>query len=106
MQRYTEGKINASEGRVLVTEWFGKAWTEVGSNRDMVVSSFKKCSISLNLGGSKNGEIHIESIKEYKLPTASEITEFGLDSESKIEDDEDNFEVTDSYSSSKNESCD
>ena len=46
------------------------------------------------------------SIDGYELPTANEITEFELDSESKIEDDEDNFEVTDSCSSSKNESCD
>ena len=38
---YTEGKISASERRVLVTKWVGKAWTEVGSNRDMVVRSFK-----------------------------------------------------------------
>ena len=38
------------------------------------------------------------------MPTANEITEFELNRESKIEDDEDNFEVTDS--SSKNESCD
>ena len=106
LQRYTEGKISASERRVLVTKWVGKVWTEVGSNRDMVVRSFKKCGISLSLDGSENGEIHIESIEEYELPTANEITEFELDSESEIEDDEDNFEVTDSCSSSKNESCD
>ena len=48
----------------------------------------------------------IESIEEYELPTANEITEFELDSESEIEDDEDNFAVTDSCSSSKNEYCD
>ena len=53
----------------------------------MVVSSFKKCGISLSLDGSKNGEIHIESIDEYELPTANEIAEFKLDSESEIEDD-------------------
>ena len=40
------------------------------------------------------------------MPTANEITEFELDSESEIEDDEDNFEVTVSYGSSRNESCD
>ena len=50
-----------------------------------------------------NGEIHIESIEQYELSTANEITKFELDSESEIED---NFEVTDSCSSSKNESCD
>ena len=56
-------------------------------NRDMTVRSLKKCGISLSLDGSESGE-------------------FELDSESKIEDDEDNFEVTDSCSSTKNESCD
>ena len=106
LQRYTEGKISTSKRRVLVTKWVGKAWTEGGSNRDLVLRSFKKCGISLSLGGSENGEIHIESIEEYEVPTANEITEFELDSESEIEDDEDNFEVTDSCSSSKNESCD
>ena len=106
LQRYTEGKISASGRRVLVTKWVGKAWIEVGSNCDMVVRSFKKCGISLSLDGSENGEIHIESIEEYELSTANEIPEFKLDSKSEIEDDEDNFEVTDSCSSSKNQSCD
>ena len=87
LQRYTEGKISASERRLLVTKWVGKACAEVGSNRDMVVRSFKKCGISLSLDGSKNGKIHIESIEEYELPTANEITEYKLDSESEIEDD-------------------
>ena len=58
------------------------------------------------MDGSENGQIHIESIEEYELPTANETTEFELDRESKIEDDKDNFEVTDSCSSSNNESCD
>ena len=69
LQQYTEGKISASERRLLVIKWVGKAWVEVGSNR------------------SKNGEIHIESIDEYELPKANEITEFKLDSASEIEDD-------------------
>ena len=106
LQWYTERKISASERRVLFTKWVGKAWKEVGSNCDMVVRSFKICGISLSLDGSEKAEVHIESIKEYELPTANEITEFELDSESEIEDDEDNFEVTDSCRSSKNESCD
>ena len=72
----------------------------------MVVCSFKKCGTSLSLDGSENREIHIESIEEYESPTANEITEFKLDIESEIEDDEDNSGVTDSCSSSKNESCD
>ena len=72
----------------------------------MVVDSFKKCGISSFLDGSENGEIHIESIEEYELLTANEVTEFELNRERGIEDDEDNFEMTNSCSSSKNESCD
>ena len=68
----------------------------------MVVCSFRRCGISLSLDGSGNGQIHIERIEEYELPTA----EFELDSESEIENDKDNFEVTDSCSFSKNESND
>ena len=62
LQRYTEGKMSASERRVLVTKWLGKAWKEVGSNRDMVVRSFKKCGISLSLDGSESREIRIENM--------------------------------------------
>ena len=72
----------------------------------MVVHSFRKWDIYLSLDGSENREIYIESIEEYELPTANEITEFELDRESETEEDEDNFEVTDSSSFSKNESCD
>ena len=39
------------------------------------------------------------SINGYELPKANEITEFEPDSDSKIEDDESNFEVIDSCSS-------
>ena len=58
------------------------------------------------MDGSENGEIHIESIEEHELPTANEITQLVLNRESETEDDEDNLEMTDSCSSSKNESCD
>ena len=67
-------------------------WAEVSSNYDMVVRSFKKCGISLLLDGSENGNVHIESIEEF--PTANEITEFQLESESENEDDEeDDYEI-------------
>ena len=72
----------------------------------IVLILLKKCGISLSLDCSENGEIHIESTEEYELLTANEVTESELNREREIEDDEDNFEVTNSCSSSKNESCD
>ena len=57
-------------------------------------------------GRFRKWRVHIESIEEHELPTANEITQLELNKESEIQDDEDNFEMTDSCSSSKNESCD
>ena len=98
MQWYTEGKISTSERRVLVTKWVGKAGTEVGSNDDMVARSLKNVAFLFFRRFRKWRDQQI-SIDGYELPTANEITEFEPDSESKIEDDESNFEVTDSCSS-------
>lgn len=41
MQRYTEGKLNTSERRVLSTNWVGNALAETGSNHGMVFHRFK-----------------------------------------------------------------
>ena len=112
LQRYTEGEITASERRILITKWIGNAWAEVSSNRDMVVRSFRKCGISLLLDGSENGDVHIESMEDYQFPTANEIIEFQLESESENEDDgKDDYEIDhdcndEAENSSDNESSD
>ena len=40
--QYVDGKINASQQRVLTTKWVGEAWSKVGKMKDSVISSFKK----------------------------------------------------------------
>ena len=50
---YTEGKIPASERRVLLTRWVGNAWDHICSNREMVKRSLKKCGINVNIDGSE-----------------------------------------------------
>ena len=99
MQKYTEGKLSASNRRVLITKWVGQAWAEVGSSRDMVVRSFKKCGISLSLDGSENGEVHIEGIENYEMPSPNGIDEFQLDDLSDDSSDESSSESSDESSS-------
>ena len=38
---YIEGKITASQRRVLITKWVGQAWAEVCANKDMIYRAFR-----------------------------------------------------------------
>ena len=68
----TEGKIPATERRVLLTRWVGNTWDHICSNREMVKRSFKKCGINVNIDGSENALVHLEGISEYVMPEASQ----------------------------------
>lgn len=91
LQLYTEGKLSAWERRVLLTKWVGNAWQE--TNKDVVIRSFKKCGISVDLDGTENDTVNIEGVPGYEMPTVDTVPddfEFHLDSD---DDDEDNFEA-------------
>ena len=77
---YVEGKISASERRVLLTKWVGNAWDEVCSNKE---------------DGSEDALVHIEGISEYVMP--KEDKEFHLDTSTDEGDDseEGDLEATD-----------
>ena len=99
LQLYTEGKLTASDRRVLLTKWVGKAWQEVNQSKDAIIRSFKKCGISLDLSGSEDDNINIEGIPYYKMPSADEdLVEFHLDSDDSDDDvyddnEDDEFEA-------------
>ena len=50
---YIEGKINASQRRVLIITWVGIARSEISKKEDMISRSFKKCGITLDWMGVK-----------------------------------------------------
>ena len=84
LQLYTEGKLTASDRRVLLTKWVGKAWQEVNQSKDAIIRSFKKCGISLDLSGSED---------DYKMQSADEdLVEFHLESDDSDDDVYDNNE--------------
>ena len=52
VKMYVEGKISASQRRVLITNWVGEAWTKVSSNTEMIQRAFQKCGIAVPIDGS------------------------------------------------------
>lgn len=74
---YTQGKIPASEQRVVLTRWVGDAWDHICSNTEKVERSFKKCGVNVNIDGSENALVHLEGISEYVMPEGDE--EFHVD---------------------------
>ena len=70
LDQYVDGKINASQQRVLMTKWVREAWSKVGKMKDSITLSFKKCGLSVALDGSENDEVNIEGLPEYQMPSA------------------------------------
>ena len=64
---YTEGKITASQRRVLITQWCGEAWSLV--DRDSVVRGFKTLGVTTTLDGSENHLVNIPKLPDYEMPT-------------------------------------
>ena len=68
--QYVDGKINASQRRVLMTKWVDGVWSKVGKMKGSIIRSFKKCGLSVALDGSENDEFMIEGLPEYQMPSA------------------------------------
>lgn len=91
---HTQGKIPASEQRVVLTRWVGNAWDHI-SNTAMVKRSFKKCGINVNIHGSENALVHLEGISEYVMPEADEEFHVDTSTDENETSDEENFELID-----------
>lgn len=92
---YTQGKILASEQRVVLTRWVENAWDHICSNTEMVKRSFKKCGINVNIDGSENALVHLEGISEYVMPEADEEFHVDTSTDENETSDEENFELID-----------
>lgn len=92
---HTQGKIPASEQRVVLKRWVGNAWDHICSNTAMVKRSFKKCGINVNIDGSENALVHLEGISEYVMPEADEEFHVDTSTDENETSDEENFELID-----------
>ena len=63
---YTEGKITASDRRILITKWCGNAWDQL--NEESIRRGFKKCRLSTSLDGSEKHLVKIDLAPVYVMP--------------------------------------
>ena len=54
LQLYTEGKLTASDKRVLIMKLVGDAWSVIKEEKEMIIWSFVECGLSNKLDGSED----------------------------------------------------
>ena len=62
------GKLTAGERHVLTIKWVGEAWERVKKQKDCIKHSFKKCSLSSNLAGTKIPLLTSRASRSIKCP--------------------------------------
>ena len=61
------GKVSAGGQRVLFTKRVGTAWQKTSRRlEDTVIRSFVKCGIALPISGSRDSEINIDALPDYR----------------------------------------
>ena len=54
----------------------GRAWQETSRRlKDTVIRSFVKCGISLPISGSRDSEINIDGLPDYRMGESADIEE-------------------------------
>ena len=58
----------AGDRRVLFKKWVGTAWQEISRRlKDTVIRLFVKCGIALPIHDSRNTELNIDGLPEYRM---------------------------------------
>ena len=84
LDQHIDGKINASQRRVLITKWISEAWSKVEKMKDSIMRSFSCLSVALD--GSENDEVNIEGFPEYQMPSVfAQGNEYVLDDDDESE---------------------
>lgn len=65
-----EGKLTASDRRVLITKWVGGAWDKCTEDSATCIRAFKKCGIALPIDGSEDSCINIRGLEGYDVYAA------------------------------------
>ena len=80
------GKVTAGDRRVLFTKWVGTAWQETSHwPKDTVIHSFVKCGIALHISGSRDSEINIHGLPDYRVGESANVEEIEFFTDSKVE---------------------
>lgn len=105
---WCDGKIKASERRILMAKWLGESWTEffAEGGQAQVEKAFKRCGMLNAIDGSEDSEIHVQGIEDYTIGESSDEEESesdGSDGESETEGSDSDSESGGNDDESKNE---
>ena len=65
------------------TKWAGTAWQETSRRlKDTVIRSFVKCGIALPISGSRDSEIYIGGLPDYRMGESANVEEIEFFSDS------------------------
>ena len=65
---YTDGKVSASERRILVSRWLGEAWRIWKSFPGMITTSFKRMGAFNDIHGRENHLVKVRNMYSYEVP--------------------------------------
>ena len=82
---YTPSGKKRALSKELVLEWVNKAWQEIPA--DLVIKSFKSCSISNALDGTEDDAVYEEETEGRKIEDVDDELENEFDTDSKSEDE-------------------
>ena len=77
------GKVSAGDRRVLLTKWVGTAWQEISRRlKYIIIRSFVKCGIAPPISGSRDSEINIDGLPDYRKNESADVEEIEFFSDS------------------------
>ena len=78
--------VTAGDRRVLFSKWVGTTWQETSRRlRDTVIRSFVKSGISPPISGSRDSEINIDGLPDYRMGESADIEEIEFFTDSEVE---------------------
>ena len=66
LELYVEGKLSASQRRILMTKWVSQALKKISGMKESIRRSFEKCGLSVALDGSENVQLSMMTFRTMK----------------------------------------
>ena len=63
---YVEDKLSVSQRRILMAKWVGQTWKKIIGIKESIITSFKKCGLSVAIDGSKKAQVSIDAFQTMK----------------------------------------
>ena len=72
-------KVTSGDRRVLFTIWVGTAWQETSHRlKNTAIRSFVECGISPPISGSRDLEINMDGLSDYRVGKSADISQCHL----------------------------